>query len=204
MARPITIALTGGIGSGKTTIANLFKRLGIPIIDTDLIAREIVEPGQPAYSEIIQQFGNAIVAEDGKLDRKKLSEIIFKNSTQKKTLESLLHPLIFREIDRIVQTLDCLYCIVVIPLLVETGKADEFDRVLVVDVTPETQLARTTSRDNISVEKAKAIMSNQISREQRLQIADDVIDNDNVDQTELSGQVSDLHESYILLNNKKQ
>lgn len=199
MGQPITIALTGGIGSGKTTVANLFKELNIPIIDTDIIARQIVEPGQTAYDAIIKKYGKTVLTEQGELDRKKLSDIIFQDSSKRKELENLLHPLIYKEINRLIETLDCLYCIVVIPLLVETGQVSEFDRVLVVDVEPETQVFRTIVRDNIDADKARIIMKNQASREQRLTIADDVINNNDTDRTDISSQVHQLHEKYMNL-----
>ncbi|MEM7027059.1 MAG: dephospho-CoA kinase, partial [Pseudomonadota bacterium] len=157
----MTIALTGGIGSGKSTVACLFKQLGTEIIDTDVIARQIVEPDKPAFNKIIQQFGKSVICDDGKLDRKKLSDFIFNDLSKKHELEEILHPLIFSEIYSIVQALDCLYCIVVIPLLIETGKSNEFDRILVIDVSTETQISRTVARDNITADMVNIIINNQ-------------------------------------------
>ncbi len=194
-----TIALTGGIGTGKTTISNLFSKLHVPIIDTDIIAREIVEPGKTALKSIVGLFGDEILTDNNTLDRKKLARIIFQYNKKKNALENLLHPLIYDEIQRRINVLDNDYCIIVIPLLYETGNIERFDRVLVIDSPPEKQISRTMQRDNIEQHNVEAIMKNQVPREVRLTIADDVIQNDDDSIQSLEEQVKLLHKKYSVL-----
>ena len=194
----LTIALTGGIGSGKSTVATLFSRLGVPVIDSDIIAREIVEPGMPILQQIADEFGNDILTPEQHLDRKKLARIVFSDPDKKKKLEKLLHPAIYHEIENRIKELDFPYCIIVIPLLVETGAINRFNRVLVVDVPEETQLQRTAERDQRSAEFVRKIIKSQVSRKERLQYADDVIEN-NVTIDQLEQSVSELHQKYLAL-----
>ena len=194
----LTIALTGGIGSGKSTVATLFSRLGVPVIDSDIIAREIVEPGMPILQQIADEFGNDILTPEQHLDRKKLAGIVFADPGKKKKLEKLLHPAIYHEIENRIKELDFPYCIIVIPLLVETGAINRFNRVLVVDVPEETQLQRTAERDQRSAEFVRKIIKSQVSRKERLQYADDVIEN-NVTIDQLEQSVSELHQKYLAL-----
>lgn len=172
-----TVALTGGIGSGKTTIANAFAARGIEIVDADVIARQVVEPGQPALQAIRARFGEEIIQHDGRLNRQALRQRIFSSPPDKAWLNALLHPLIHRETRRQLELAKSAWCLWVIPLLVENNLQHLADRVLVVDVSRETQLARTMARDAISREQAEHILAAQVTREERLAAADDIIDN---------------------------
>ena len=173
----LVIGLTGGIASGKTAVSDRFAELGVPVIDTDRIARELVEPGQPALRAIAERFGQACLNSDGGLDRAHLRQRIFADPDAKKDLEAILHPRIRAEVSRRLAALSAPYCILVVPLLVETGDAYPVDRVLLVDVPENTQIERVMARDNISREQAIRILSAQASRAQRLQKADDIIEN---------------------------
>lgn len=172
-----TVALTGGIGSGKTTIANAFAERGVNIVDADVIARQVVEPGQPALDAIREKFGGRILQGDGTLDRKALRQHIFTSGEDKAWLNALLHPLIQAETRRQLAQTDSVWCLWVVPLLVENNLQHLANRVLVVDVDRETQLRRTLTRDGISREQAENILAAQATREQRLAVADDIIDN---------------------------
>jgi dephospho-CoA kinase len=172
-----TVALTGGIGSGKTTIANAFADRGVDIVDADVIARQVVEPGQPALAAICQRFGADVMQSDGSLDRKALRQRIFTSGEDKTWLNALLHPLIQAETRRQLALTHSVWCLWVVPLLVENNLQHLANRVLVVDVDRETQLRRTIARDGISREQAEHILAAQVSREQRLAVADDIIDN---------------------------
>ncbi len=193
----LVIGLTGGIASGKTTVANLFKQqFKIDIVDADIVAREVVEPDTPGLNAIIEHFGNDIVRDDQMLDRAKLRERIFSNSEEKAWLNNLLHPIIREKMIEDLQQVTSEYALLVVPLLIENKLDSLCDRVLVVDVDPETQVSRTMKRDNVSEEQAKAILASQASRQQRLDIADDVIKN-NPDDPELLHQITELHEKYL-------
>lgn len=172
-----TVALTGGIGSGKTTIANAFAKRGVDIVDADVIAREVVEPGQPALKAIREKFGEQTLLNDGSLDRKALRQRIFTSDEDKAWLNALLHPLIQAETRRQLAQTQSVWCLWVVPLLVENNLQHLANRVLVVDVDRETQLRRTLTRDGISREQAEHILAAQATREQRLAVADDIIDN---------------------------
>ncbi|WP_054954169.1 dephospho-CoA kinase, partial [Citrobacter amalonaticus] len=172
-----TVALTGGIGSGKSTVANAFADLGIQIIDADIIARQVVEPGKPALDAIAAHFGPELIAADGTLHRRLLRERIFADPQEKAWLSALLHPLIQQETQRQLQQATSAYVLWVVPLLVENGLYRQANRVLVVDVTPETQLARTIQRDDVTRAHVEQILAAQATREARLAVADDVIDN---------------------------
>ncbi|QEW33559.1 dephospho-CoA kinase [Erwinia billingiae] len=172
-----TVALTGGIGSGKTTIANAFADRGVDIVDADVIARQVVEPGQPALAAIRQRFGADVMQSDGSLDRKALRQRIFTSEEDKTWLNALLHPLIQAETRRQLALTHSVWCLWVVPLLVENNLQHLANRVLVVDVDRETQLRRTIARDGISREQAEHILAAQVSRDQRLAVADDIIDN---------------------------
>lgn len=193
-----TVVLTGGIGSGKTAASNYFASLGVPIVDTDIIAREVVEPGQPALEEIATELGQEFIAESGHLDRRKMREAIFSAPTMKARLEAILHPRIALQVRRIITAMDYPYCILVIPLFTESGRYDWVDRVLVVDVNESTQLKRVRKRDQVSRKQAKAILDAQASRSERLALADDVVDNSGT-LAELHKQIDKLHEKYLLL-----
>ncbi|HFQ14626.1 MAG TPA: dephospho-CoA kinase [Gammaproteobacteria bacterium] len=174
----LAVGLTGGIGSGKSRVSDAFARLGVPVIDTDIIARELVAPGQPALDEIRAAFGNAVFTAEGELDRRALRQRIFSQPDQRRKLEAILHPRIRAEVRRQIAALSAPWVLVVIPLLLESGQGDLVQRVLVVDAPVELQRARTTQRDQISDEEVDRILAAQLSREQRLAAADDVIVND--------------------------
>ncbi|CAE6913388.1 Catalyzes the phosphorylation of the 3'-hydroxyl group of dephosphocoenzyme A to form coenzyme A [Vibrio sp. B1FLJ16] len=198
----LVIGLTGGIASGKTTVANLFKQhFKIDIVDADIVAREVVEPGTPGLNAIIEHFGSDIVREDQMLDRAKLRERIFTNPEEKAWLNNLLHPIIREKMLEDLQQVTSDYALLVVPLLIENKLDSLCDRVLVVDVDPNTQISRTMKRDNVSEEQAQAIFASQASRQQRLDIADDVVKN-NPDDQELLLQVTDLHEKYLAMCRK--
>ena len=193
------IGLTGGIGSGKTTVSTLFQKLGVPIIDADVIAHDITKKNTPAYKAIVSHFGKTILQEDQTLDRKKLRELIFQNETEKKWLENLLHPIIRATIKESVAKVKTPYCLCVIPLLVESADYPFLDRILVIDTLLKTQLARVKARDNHSDAFIKKIIGSQASNSKRLKIADDIIIN-NGDIASLEKEVRMLHERYKRLS----
>lgn len=196
------IGLTGGIASGKTTVANLFKQqFKIDIVDADIVAREVVEPGTPGLNAIIEHFGTDIVRDDQTLDRAKLREKIFSHPEEKAWVNGLLHPMIREKMIEDLEQVTSDYALLVVPLLVENKLDSLCDRVLVVDVEPQTQISRTVKRDNVSEEQAKAILASQASREQRLALADNVVKN-NPDDPDLLLQITDLHEKYLAMCKK--
>jgi len=190
------IGLTGGIASGKSTVANLFAALGVSIVDTDLLSREVVAPGSPLLRQIIDHFGMQVQGSDGSLNRQELRKRIFEDPEQRKWLEALLHPAIRELTDERCEAANGPYVIVAIPLLVETGGDARFDRVLVVDCEPELQLARLTARDGTTREEAQRMLAAQAPRAARLAVADDVIHNDG-DLAQLRDQVEKLHRQYV-------
>jgi dephospho-CoA kinase len=194
----IKVGLTGGIGSGKSTVARYFEELDAPVIDADVVAREVTEQGQPGYLAITLKFGDSILQPSGDIDRKKLREIIFKDSESKKWLEDLLHPLIRQTIAETIVNLQFPYCIIAIPLLVETKSYDLIDRVLVVESDIELQIQRTMARDGISEEEALSIIDSQASSAHRRQFAQDIIYN-NGDLHQLRLEVNQLHAFYSKL-----
>ena len=193
-----TVALTGGIGSGKSTVANAFADLGINVIDADIIARQVVEPGQPALMAIAEHFGSALIAPDGSLQRRMLRERIFASPEEKSWLNALLHPLIQQETRRQFQQATSPYVLWVVPLLVENALYKQANRVLVVDVTPETQILRTMQRDDVTREHVEQILAAQATREARLTVADDVIDNNGAPDA-IASDVARLHARYLQL-----
>jgi dephospho-CoA kinase len=195
MARRFRVGLTGGIACGKSIVANLFAALGASIVDTDLMAREVVAPGSPLLPQIAAHFGVGVLQKDGNLDRARLRELIFANPAERLWLEALTHPAIRELTDARCASATGSYVMVAIPLLVETQGAARFDRVLVVDCDPEIQLARLQARDGATREQAKHMLAAQATREQRLAVADDVIQN-NGDIAALRSQVERLHRSY--------
>lgn len=194
----LRIGLTGGIGSGKSAAALLFSARGAPIIDTDEIARALVESGQPAYDEIIKSFGEDILDGNRRIDRDKLRERVFDNAAARQRLEAILHPRIREVVRSKIADLDSPYCIVVVPLLIESGFDDLVDRVLVVDTNENLQIQRTVTRSGLSEPEIRKIMSAQTTRAQRLQRADDVIEN-NADRKQLEKEVERLHHWYLSL-----
>ncbi|MBR7629046.1 dephospho-CoA kinase [Aeromonas popoffii] len=191
------VAVTGGIGSGKTTIANQFAALGIDVVDADVIARDVVEPGAPALAAIATYFGPDVIAPDGQLDRRSLRERVFSDTNAKAWLNALLHPLIRQEMLRQCAAARSPYCLLVVPLLVENKLTGLANRVLVIDVDEATQIERTCRRDGVSDEQAKAIIAAQASRSERLAAADDVIDNHNGSQMAIKTRILALHETYL-------
>lgn len=196
--RPLLIALTGGIASGKTAVSRLFEELGVPVLDTDQIARDVVEPGTPALVQVAEAFGNDILDASGHLDRKRLRERVFADPAQRHRLEAITHPAIREELARRSATSGGPYQVHVIPLLVEGGRVDDYDRVLVVDCPEQDQIARLVARDGSDIEQAKRILGAQATREQRLSAADDVIVNTGT-LTDLEKFVLTLHKNYQLL-----
>jgi dephospho-CoA kinase len=195
-ASPLVVGLTGGIGSGKSTIAERFADLGVPVIDTDRLARELVTPDQPAYDEIVEYFGNDCLLEDGSLDRAWLRQRIFSDPPAKQRLEAILHPRIRQRMQELVAEIRAPYCIVVIPLLLEARQADLVDRIVVVDVPEKVQIKRAAVRDSLPHHVILDIMATQATRETRLAAADDIIDND-TDPATLDKRIQELHMQFM-------
>ncbi|MCG9552419.1 dephospho-CoA kinase [Vibrio sp. Isolate31] len=196
----IIIGLSGGIASGKTTVANLFnEHFGIDIVDADIVAREVVALGSEGLKRITEHFGEAILLEDGTLNRSKLRELIFSDPKEKQWLNDLLHPMIRDKIDSDLSKVTSPYGLLVAPLLVENQMQGMTDRVLIVDVPTEVQIERTMNRDNVSREQVASILKSQASREQRLAVADDVINNHTINQ-ELLPKITDLHKKYLAIS----
>ncbi len=190
------VALTGGIGSGKTTISNVFSSLGVPLVDADIIAREVVTPGSPALQAISEHFGSDILLPDGSLNRTALRQEIFSAPEEKQWLNSLLHPLIHAETQQQLNQVSYPYVIWVVPLLIENNLTHLADRILVVDVPAEIQISRTITRDGVSREQVENILAAQASRQERLEKADDVILNDQKKQ-DLTARIIELHQKYL-------
>lgn len=194
------IGLTGGIASGKTTVADLFqKHFNIDIVDADIVAREVVALGSDGLRQITEHFGEAILLEDGTLNRAKLRKQIFSNPEDKAWLNALLHPMIRNKIEQELTNIRSPYGLLVAPLLIENQMQGMADRVLVIDVPKEVQIQRTMNRDNVSEEQVNAILTSQASREQRLAVADDVIKNHTKNQ-DLLPQITDLHQKYLAIS----
>ncbi len=192
---PLRIGLTGGIASGKSTVADLFAELGVAVIDTDLIAREVVAPGQPALDDIERHFGDSVIGDDGALDRAAMRQLIFSDIEARRQLEAIVHPRIRQETIRRANAAAGDYQLIVVPLLVESSLKSFVDRILVVDCDKDTQIRRLLARDAESEEQAHLMLAAQASRAERLAIADDVINNDG-NLAETKRQVEALHKSY--------
>ena len=192
------VGLTGGIGSGKSEVSRRFARLGIRVVDADQIAREVVEPGEPALAEICEHFGTQLLNDRGELKRAQLRDIIFSNPEEKAWLESCLHPRINQRVRARLSEASSPYAILESPLLLETTQHQLVNRVLVIDTSEASQLERASRRDQKSRAQIQAIMATQISRAERLAKAQDVIHN-NGDLSELDTQVAQLHQQYLLL-----
>ncbi|MEE4162302.1 MAG: dephospho-CoA kinase [Woeseiaceae bacterium] len=198
----LRIGLTGGIASGKSTVADILANLGAQIIDTDVVAREVVEPGQPALDEIRDAFGDDVFEDDGTLDRRRLRERIFASPRDRERLEHILHPRIRDATISQAASLEGPYQVIVVPLLTGSSLVALVDRVLVVDCDEATQVERLLDRDAESEEQARRILAAQASREERLAIADDVIVNDG-SLEELESRASQLHENYVRLSQNR-
>ncbi|GGI81362.1 dephospho-CoA kinase [Legionella impletisoli] len=190
------VALTGNIASGKSTVAKLFSKRGIDIINADQISRALTQPGEPAFSEILQYFGEAILTAHGELDRSKLRHIIFNDAEKRQWLESLLHPPIRQEIARKVSECNSPYCMIEIPLLPNRKHYPYLDEILYVDARREDQIERVMRRDHCSHEKALAILNIQASIEQHKSLADRILYN-NGSLDDLEEQVDKLHQQYL-------
>ena len=199
----LTVALTGGIGCGKSTVCQLFSALNVPVIDTDAIAHQLVKPGQPALQEITDTFGKDILLDDSTLNRKALANRIFNDTEQRALLENILHPKIRSAVAQQLLALeDSAYAIVAIPLLIETNQQSQYDHVLVIDCDEQLQRSRTQQRDNRSIEEIDAIIESQVPRKTRLDYADEIIDNSH-DIASLKKQVIQYHQRYQQLSSVK-
>ena len=203
LSRPLRIGLTGGIASGKTTVANLFADLGVPVIDTDVIAREVVAKGAPALVQIRADFGDEVFDDDGMLDRKAMRRLVFSDDRKRRQLEGILHPRIREAAVAQVQAVTDPYVIIVVPLLVDSPMQTFMDRVLVVDCNEDVQLNRLLARDTENEEQARRMIAAQASRAERLAIADDVVQND-TDLDETRRRVAALHQQYLELSNSNR
>jgi dephospho-CoA kinase len=194
----LRIGLTGGIGSGKSTVAELFARRAVPIIDADEIARRLASPGQPAHQPIIDRFGTGILGNDQAIDRRKLRLRVFANAAERKQLEAILHPLVRQTIEQELNRLDAAYCIISAPLLIEANLIDMVDRVLVVDADEDQQIRRVVARNGMSEMEVRQVLASQLTRAERLRHADDRIVN-NADLSHLERAVGQLHQTYMAL-----
>lgn len=195
----LTIGLTGGIGCGKSAVARLFEKRSIPVVDADRIAHALVEPGQPALAAIVEAFGAQVLEQDDRLDRVKLRQIVFASPEHKFRLESILHPLVYQRINEELADLDAPYCIVCVPLLFETRQQHRVDRVLVVDCSVELQYERVAQRDRMAADAIERILKAQVTREERLKGADDILTNESTFE-QLDKQVEKLHNFYLALS----
>lgn len=198
----LVIGLTGGIGSGKTTAAHLFAKHGVPVIDADAIARDITQPGLPAYDAILSRYSAVILQDNRSLNRDLLRKIIFTDPAERAWLEKLLHPIIRQRMEESIKGLSAPYCIVVIPLLVESGPYPFIDRILVIDTPESKQLERVAVRDQTKSQQVEAILLTQAPRQQRLEAANDVIMNEGT-LTELAMRIDLMHQAYLQLAREK-
>ena len=198
----MVIGLTGGIGSGKSAASAIFSRLGVPVIDADKLAHALVAAGEPALAEITAAFGASILRTDGELDRAALRRRVFADSTERQRLEAILHPRIRRRIQDRIHNANYPYCVVVIPLLLETRQSDMVDRILVIDIPEESQINRVAARDNLTRQEILAIIDAQVARDTRLAAADDIIDN-TAGLDALESQVHRLHDKYLKISTVK-
>lgn len=196
----LTIGLTGGIGSGKTAASDYLASKGICVVDADLVARQVVAPGQPALQAIAERFGSQVMQPDGSLDRRALRQIVFDDSLVRRDLEAITHPAIHAEIRRQLAASTSAYSLLVSPLLLETSQRELVDRVLLIDVPEALQLARTTERDQVPEKQVRAIIAAQMSGDDKRQRADDIVYNDS-DLASLQRQLDALHNRYLASGN---
>ena len=201
MSRALKVGLTGGIGSGKSTVSSMFARMGIPVIDADVISRELTTGHSPLVQKLVDEFGTDITDINGVINREALRNRVFSDANSRKILESILHPLILDHMENIYQSVKAPYCIFSIPLLLESDARSMVDRILVIDCPVTLQIERACNRDKVSASIVESIIRSQVSREERLNAADDVIMNDNTTD-ELQLQVSRLNDYYLKLANK--
>lgn len=192
------VGLTGGIGSGKTAVSDRFRALGVHVVDGDLASRAVLAQGQPAVRAVAEHFGEEVLNDDGSLDRAALRRRVFADEDDRRWLEALTHPLIGEWLREQLAAGTSPYCLLVNPILIESGQASRCDRVLVVDATESAQVERTMGRDGNSEAQVRAIMAAQVDRQRRLAAADDVIVNDR-DLAHLDAEVARLHETYLAL-----
>ncbi|MGO1296726.1 MAG: dephospho-CoA kinase [Vibrio sp.] len=197
----LIIGVTGGIASGKTTVANLFhEQFAIDIVDADVVAREVVAPGSDGLKKIVGHFGSQILNHNGTLNRGLLRNCIFANADEKQWLNQLLHPMIRQRMQNQLREVTSPYALLVVPLLIENHLQSLVQRILVIDVPEAIQIERTMQRDSITAEQAQAILSSQATREERLSYADDIIQN-HLQGKPLLPQVTQLHQAYLALSN---
>lgn len=199
MSRPYKVGLTGGIGSGKSVVAGIFAGHNVPVIDADVISRELTARPGPVVEIIAGRFGPQILNTDGSLNRAVLRTIVFADANARLELESILHPLVYKKIESAYTHIDAPYCILSIPLLLETDASEKVDRVLVVDCPVNMQIERTYNRDKVPGEIIEKIIQSQVTRSVRLAAADDVITNDG-SISDLESRVLALHEKYLNLS----
>lgn len=198
MKPPLVVGLTGGIASGKTTVANWLAAFGVPVIDADVLAHELVLSGKPAFTEVVAAFGEQMINDQGELDRARMRALVFSHPEKRKQLEAILHPRIRHEMRRRIRALAAPYCVLSVPLLLESGQQDLVDRVLVIDVPPPLQVARAQQRDGTDRATIDGILNAQADRAARRAAADDIIDNSS-DLAELRAQVMMVHIRYLEL-----
>lgn len=194
-----TVGLTGGIASGKSAASRVFESLGIPVLDADQTARDVVAPGTPALERIVQTFGQEILTPDGALDRAGLRRMVFNNASQRQALEAIVHPAVRQAMQQWRASQNAAYCVLAIPLLVESGLTTMTDRVLVIDVDEAVQRQRLMARDQIDAALAERMIRSQITRQDRLGAADDVVEN-HAGLAELESEIQDLHRRYLSLS----
>ena len=197
----LSVGLTGGIASGKTMVSNLFAERSVPIVDTDVISRSLLDPGEKAYSQVISHFGDSIIGENNRIDRKRLRQLIFTQPEEKSWIETMLHPLIYQRCHQALQQHTyAAYVMLVVPLLFESNFQTLVDRICVVSCPAEMQLQRLINRDKIDADLASKMIAQQLSNQQRVARAHDVIDNQD-DEVDLDSQVDALHQKYLSLSN---
>jgi len=194
----LVIAVTGGIGSGKSTVADLFRARGIPVIDTDEIARELVEPGEPLLGQIVSEFGKDYLDAGGRLNRRALRELVFRDAAARNKLEQMFHPLIHAQVVSRLEEIRAPYCLLIIPLLARAKQAYPYDRVLLVDAPEASRVQRSCLRDGQNPESIKRIIASQAPSTELAEIADDILDNSG-DLHHLQDEVERLHRQYLQL-----
>lgn len=197
----LRVGITGGIGSGKTSVADSFAELGVPVIDSDVIARLLLVPGEDAYKQVVDKFGESIVLEDRSIDRSRLRDLVFSDKNNRELIENILHPEVRKKITSDVSKLQSPYCIVVVPLLIETDFINLVDRILVVDADEDIRINRVMERDNMSRKDVVKIINSQSTNQAKLEVADDILDN-NSNKKAIAQQVGELHKKYLSLSDK--